>query len=276
MELDNNNRPVTPKTAVARQARNQQQLVKLNVGGVKYITSETTLTSRGINFLSVMLENDKEGKIPAVRDDDDFIFIDRNGRVFEVILDYLRTGKLIVPPTLSQQQVALELDFYQIEALYIDSKPGPLEKIIQDLKASANLFIQTNFDAITQQLCVAAEQGKAKVRLIFYQRDHLSEQFKTLKSDPKQIVSVQIDGVVVCTLEAKLNTELFYKVLCWCLTRSFGCNAQLTGVMMPNTTIDMHLTVGQVDHLQQLAEDVHSCVLPFSTYGGSFLAVRKS
>jgi len=66
-------------------------------------------------FLSVLIGNDREGKIPAKRDKDGYIWIDRNGKVFDVILEYLRTGKLFIPAKVSRDQVEAELDFYQIK-----------------------------------------------------------------------------------------------------------------------------------------------------------------
>lgn len=48
-------------------------LVKLNIGGYKYVTSKTTLTSKGNNFFTALLG----GQFPPVRDDNGFYFIDR-------------------------------------------------------------------------------------------------------------------------------------------------------------------------------------------------------
>jgi hypothetical protein len=42
------------------------------------------------------------------------IFIDRNGEVFPVILNFYRNGTIVIPPTLSREQVEQELDFFQI------------------------------------------------------------------------------------------------------------------------------------------------------------------
>jgi hypothetical protein len=92
-----------------------QNIILLNVGGHRYITSYSTLCARGPHFLSTLVSHDVEGKIPAKRDKDGYIWIDRNGRIFEVVLEYLRTGHLFVPGDLSYDQVEAELDFYQIK-----------------------------------------------------------------------------------------------------------------------------------------------------------------
>lgn len=52
-------------------------------------------------------------------EEDGSYFIDRNPKLFAIILEYLRTGKLYVKHLDSEQLIALkeELDYYQIPAL---------------------------------------------------------------------------------------------------------------------------------------------------------------
>jgi hypothetical protein len=87
------------------------QLVKLNVGGVRYMTTAATLTSRGDNFFSVLL---KQGT-PVVRDEEGYIFIDRDGSYFAPLLAFLRTGELDVPASMSRRQLEREALFYLID-----------------------------------------------------------------------------------------------------------------------------------------------------------------
>lgn len=51
-----------------------------------------------------------------MRDATGAYFIDRNGRLFEPILDYLRYGTLSVPPNVRRADVLREMDFYVIAA----------------------------------------------------------------------------------------------------------------------------------------------------------------
>lgn len=64
--------------------------IKLNIGGVKYwTTAETLLKYAGDDsFFSSLLS----GRVPVKKDAKGFIFIDANGKRFEPILDYMRTG----------------------------------------------------------------------------------------------------------------------------------------------------------------------------------------
>jgi hypothetical protein len=44
-------------------------IVKLNIGGKKFVTSMSTLTIRGDNFLSRLVENDTSGQLPSMKDE---------------------------------------------------------------------------------------------------------------------------------------------------------------------------------------------------------------
>lgn len=72
-------------------------IVKLNVGGRKFDTTEITLFSKGHNFLTSLLSS----PLPSMRDDAGRLFIDRNGNMFEILLEYLRSGALHIPPHIS-------------------------------------------------------------------------------------------------------------------------------------------------------------------------------
>ena len=86
------------------------KIVKLNIGGTLYQTTADTLT-RSHNFFSGLLDK----AISSTKDADGAYFIDRNGRLFEPLLDYLRTGKLFILPGMSRAAVLEEATFYSIE-----------------------------------------------------------------------------------------------------------------------------------------------------------------
>lgn len=52
------------------------QLVGLNIGGTKYLTTRETLLKNGENFFTSLLA----GRIPTVKDKNGNYFIDRNGK----------------------------------------------------------------------------------------------------------------------------------------------------------------------------------------------------
>jgi hypothetical protein len=64
--------------------------VKLDVGGVHFTTSLTTLMTEPESMLAAMFS----GRHELEKDDDGRVFIDRDGELFKYVLQYLREGEL--------------------------------------------------------------------------------------------------------------------------------------------------------------------------------------
>ncbi|KAJ3293469.1 hypothetical protein HK104_004440 [Borealophlyctis nickersoniae] len=101
-------------------------LVKLNVGGQRFLTTRETLTSQSAYFTALL---GKDFKTPTMVDD--HIFIDRDGELFAHILQYLRGGTYPILydgvtgfdyPTYAK--IKHEAMFYGIDALvkFIDER----------------------------------------------------------------------------------------------------------------------------------------------------------
>lgn len=86
-------------------------IVRLNIGGVHLCTTAATLLSHGDNFFSGLLS----GRFSALTDETGAYFIDRSGRAFEPLLDYLRNGTLIIPPHVSLDAVLVEAQYFLID-----------------------------------------------------------------------------------------------------------------------------------------------------------------
>lgn len=92
----------------------ESQLVELNVGGVFYSTSLSTLTSESGSKLDQMFNNQDS----ILKDSKGKYFIDRDGVLFRYILDYLRNKKLVLPENFQEtQRLAMEADYYQLPSL---------------------------------------------------------------------------------------------------------------------------------------------------------------
>lgn len=65
-------------------------IINLNVGGTRFSTSRQTLSSPQESFFTSMLS----GRIPTCRDETGALFIDRDPKLFSVILHFLRTKEL--------------------------------------------------------------------------------------------------------------------------------------------------------------------------------------
>lgn len=87
--------------------------VRFNVGGYRYETTIETLLKYPDTLLGRMFQPENAQLLP----DEKEIFIDRNGEVFPVILNFYRNGTIIIPPNLSPEQVEQELDFFQIKRI---------------------------------------------------------------------------------------------------------------------------------------------------------------
>ncbi len=83
---NNNNNNNNKSASDSSSSGSSSGKIKLDVGGVNYSTSITTLTSQPNSMLEAMFS----GRYPIKKDEDGTVFIDRNGILFGVILDWLR------------------------------------------------------------------------------------------------------------------------------------------------------------------------------------------
>lgn len=91
-------------------------IVKLNIGGHKFMTSMETLESHGENYLTVLAKQEKDSLIQACKDDDGYIFIDRDGFYFRPIIEFLRYGTLSVDcEKYDVDKLNREIDFYCVK-----------------------------------------------------------------------------------------------------------------------------------------------------------------
>lgn len=86
-----------------------RDIVRLNVGGHLYTTTKSTLTryySSGLD--KILLNLDDEGNV----------FVDRDGRMFQYILGFLRNGELCLPDDFSGfDSLTTEVNLYRIYEL---------------------------------------------------------------------------------------------------------------------------------------------------------------
>lgn len=88
-------------------------IINLNVGGQKFSTSRQTLCSVPDSFFSSLIS----GRIPSCRDEQGYIFIDRDPKYFSVILNFLRTRELNLTGIDNIASLKNEAEFYAITPL---------------------------------------------------------------------------------------------------------------------------------------------------------------
>jgi hypothetical protein len=95
------------------------KLVKINVGGKRFMTSYSTINARGENFLSMLIQKDIEGTMLSTKDEKGYTFIDRDGDLFSIVLNYLRTGEVFIPTNIPKRLVAIEFEFYGMHTDFV-------------------------------------------------------------------------------------------------------------------------------------------------------------
>lgn len=90
------------------------QVVQLNVGGSLYTTSRSVLTKDAGSKLYDMFTGNESKMV----DTNGHVFIDRDGKLFRYILNFLRDDKLVVPLKFAEFDLLLaEAEYYQLEPL---------------------------------------------------------------------------------------------------------------------------------------------------------------
>ncbi len=97
--------------------------VVLNVGGERFHTTRSTLTRLPGTLFTAMFEPDSA--FALTRDETGAVLIDRDGRYFRVLLNYLRHGSLIIDPGLSPLGVYEEARFFGLHDLAAELDPTP-------------------------------------------------------------------------------------------------------------------------------------------------------
>ena len=104
--------PSTTTTATLKDTR--ADWVLLNVGGKHFLTTRSTL-SKEESFLGRLCQCEPDLKTDV--DDKGAYLIDRDPNYFNVVLNYLRHGKLILETNLVEEGVLEEAEFYNIRPL---------------------------------------------------------------------------------------------------------------------------------------------------------------
>lgn len=91
----------------------QADRVSLNVGGLKYVASRTTLCSVPDSMLGRMFG----GAIPSDKDDEGSVWIDRDGAIFRWVLNHLR-GNRALPATEAELELLVgEANYFSLPEL---------------------------------------------------------------------------------------------------------------------------------------------------------------
>ena len=103
-------------------------IVKLNVGGQHFTTSVQTLKKDPNSMLATLFS----GKFEMKPSEDGSFFIDRDGTYFRFILNYLRSGELILPDSATfLKELETEAKFYHLRGI-LDELQSKERKVFEE------------------------------------------------------------------------------------------------------------------------------------------------
>ncbi|MGH0183979.1 UNVERIFIED_CONTAM: hypothetical protein FKN15_013808 [Acipenser sinensis] len=121
------------------------ELVTLNVGGKLYTTSLTTLTRYPDSMLGAMFS----GTMPTKKDSHGNCFIDRDGKIFRHVLNFLRTSNLDLPDDYKEMKLLKrEADFYQVQPLLEALNEKEAEMSTSEKNAMLNITLDQKMQTV--------------------------------------------------------------------------------------------------------------------------------
>jgi hypothetical protein len=194
---------MTTNTAMATKEAKCPMVLSLDVGGTLYKVSRTTLDRcRGSRLAQWIADHDEEQPL----------FIDRNGMLFQYVLDYLRTHKLLVPPSVSRAALQEEFAFYGIpvDMTKIMEKYNREYLIELKRKISAKRYemstqrkmliaVERQFDALKTNLDVMEREARAIQASAYFERVALKTQLPAHICLPLDFVPFDKDTLVACS-----------------------------------------------------------------------------
>ena len=112
-------------------------IVTLNVGGHIYTTSLSTLTKDRDSMIGAMFS----GELTSTKDNRGNYVIDRDGKLFRFVLNFLRSDKLQLPEDFKELEMLLEeAEFYQIKDM-VDAVKQVQQQRITHVVERTNLVI---------------------------------------------------------------------------------------------------------------------------------------
>jgi hypothetical protein len=138
--------------------------VHSDVGGCVYTSSLDTLTKHPASRLSKMFN----GTLPIVLDSlKQHYFIDRDGKTFRHVLNFMRTNRLVLPDNFDDFETLLdEAKFYELEAM-----AKQIEEFVEARKLKLNLKISNELMASHHGQASGAKMSSANAKNRYHPYD---------------------------------------------------------------------------------------------------------
>jgi len=177
-----------------KQPKNASQIITVNVGGRIYATTKGTLHKS--EFFAALLNMADQQILNCGRDSDGNLFIDRNGRVFEGVLETLRTGAVVLPPGVSRLQMRHELEFFGVDVTTPDSSAAMLHDATAAWQKVASEVVDAVWVSILQDMTELAFGGYDEMTLSFEAVDSLAlvDTVRTTNGELRPAISSDVFG----------------------------------------------------------------------------------
>lgn len=139
--------------------------ITLNIGGRYFTTTRVTLSKAPNSFLhKLSLKSLDPRELESDKDERGAYLIDRDPNYFQVVLNYLRHGKLIMNKGLQEEGVLEEAEFYNITDLIKLAKQKIVErdcfKAASENKKYVYRVLQCHEDEVTQMVSTLSDGWK--------------------------------------------------------------------------------------------------------------------
>lgn len=139
--------------------------ITLNIGGKYFTTTRVTLSKAPNSFLhKLSLKSLDPREIESDRDERGAFLIDRDPIYFQVVLNYLRHGKLIMNKGLLEEGVLEEAEFYNITDLIRLAKQRIVERDLVKTSSENKKYVyrvlQCHEDEVTQMVSTLSDGWK--------------------------------------------------------------------------------------------------------------------
>ena len=181
--------------------KQQNQIIRLNVGGVIHTTTRTTLCTYPESMLGAMFSGDFGANV----DENGHYFIDRDGEIFKHVLNFLRSNRITLPEDFTEWDLLLsEADFYQIQPMIDALKSVRIEKLTanEGKHLSLEIFeVRSDINKFTPSrstLIRTVAIGRKEVLLSLPTTVALEQEFTELEADKKkEFGELQLHGRTV-------------------------------------------------------------------------------
>ncbi|EUB59716.1 Adenosylhomocysteinase A [Echinococcus granulosus] len=139
--------------------------VKINVGGSLFYTTISTLT-REDSMLKALFS----GRMDVKTDDDGWVLLDRSGKHFHLILNYLRDGSVPLPDNRQDlEELLVETRFYCLEGLrrMCEEKLEKLVAETQEKPNAASIYI-VKYPKVTKAIFASTKKPVVKLTMNRY------------------------------------------------------------------------------------------------------------